>query len=234
MSTSVVGRRFSRRTVLVNAAGEPIGATPLDPEALHLLRPELLTAFKAAAVDVLLAAGIDVDSVLARALGQTTNPGEWLREHVASIAGVEHDDDRALAARIFELCCALELLDTDPAWRDWAAARGAPMRWAFELGRLSMLRKAYAVDAAQRAAAAGRPRPKRRDRLRDRVIAQMARAKRDGQTLKIFLAAWQRDPVDDLRLRFVADRYEILDEGETSEVRRRSLATLADWWTEAG
>lgn len=133
----VVGRRYSRR-VQVSPAGFQI-----DENAYHLLR---IPSLKAWALDVLQVHGIAAESLVSRFAAEWTNEGQPLREHVAWTEGVQHDDARLLAARVYELCRYLEIAaaPTTEYEREYCSERVMP--WAFELGRISMLAMSYEVD----------------------------------------------------------------------------------------
>lgn len=174
---STVGKRYSKRETLGRAV------EVFDWDSHHLLSPRALTAMKDWAMRMLTAHGIDVIAVLAAWDG--TNDGEGLRLHVASIQGTEHDDLRALAARIFELCRLIELHLTDERVRQWVAAAGGAFALGFELGRLSMLAKVYGIDSAMaptNRANAKKPRPNRHVCDHDELRQEFLRLVREGHS----------------------------------------------------
>lgn len=136
MKEKTVGRKYSRR---VEYQG---GLQPLSADAHHIFDRETTQRFKTWALSYLDARGIAATAIVSHAASDGwINEGAALRSHVQAIEPIEDDDVAMLAARIFEVCRNLEELQANPE-----TSRPLGLQWAFQLGRLTMLAKAYGID----------------------------------------------------------------------------------------
>lgn len=138
----LVGRRFSKR--LTSHDG---GLEDLTNELYRRFNMKTLEELKQRTAAVIEAGGIDVAAALKAAERDgVLNPGTTLRRgSVVWIEGTESDSTIMLAARVYELCCELQLRGhDDQTVRDFYDARAVDN--AFELGRLSMLMHVYETD----------------------------------------------------------------------------------------
>lgn len=131
---------------------------------------------------------------------------------------------------------------------DVAAAEPDPVRAQKLRGiarRLSValrINEVVGVEWAQAAAAArGRiggmsPKLKARNPLRAEVMRIMSPSQKSKTPLKDFLASWQKDPIDGLRLRYSAadDKFIVIDENGQGSQGKYSLGSLTTMYSRSG
>lgn len=131
-----IGRRYSRKKILGK------GLEPIDPEIHHLFHGAT-DRYKKWAIDYLEKNNIEARKILDSAKENGwTNEGYILREHVSWIKGVDSDSGIFMAARVYELCRAIEICQEQPE----TSRSGEILNHVFELGRVSMLARVYGID----------------------------------------------------------------------------------------
>lgn len=215
------GRRYTRRAADVHDTehGElRTYAIDADEAPTHAACARL----QAEAVAALEAQGVPAARMLAE------QGAGMLRDYVLNRADHAPDTRAGLAARLLVAIEFAEALSQVPARPRHAMLAG------YELGRLVALWRVYAIDDAQRAAAAKAQRPARRDPMRAELVEDLRRFRKAEHTLAEALAALA-DRAHGLRVRADGAGYRVTDEsGARARCRVLSRRTLDALWLEAG
>jgi len=224
MTKKAIGRRFSKREVEV---------IQIEGHEAHFERIDWDDVWSVATIErhrqharaVLESEGVDVPRFL-----DDSPHGSALRDYVLNDLGREPDSRAGLAARIFEMSSHIL------AYLTMEGGNKLIPGLAHRLGRLVLLAKAYEVDSVARRESAQKPRPNRRDPLRDEIVAAFRHCRIDGLTLKESMISLCNNGHSGLTFRDMGDSYRVSRDAPDGEltVKEYSLPNLEALFTEAG